>query len=85
MAVLLGLEGKAANKIEMAFYCSNYCKYNSVCDGNNKSFRLESTNRAIEIYKAQKKHDFNYLDMPYRTQQLVSITERVIEKEKING
>ncbi len=68
----------------MAFYCSEYCKYESVCDKNNRSFKLQSTIRAIELYNI-KGENIDYLDKPYRSYQLSHMVGSTIEKEKSNA
>lgn len=85
MTVLLNLEGKTVNKNEMGFYCSKYCKYNSVCNDENKIPKLPTTTRAIEMYKARKHYNLEFLNMPLRTSELVDIVESIVEREKQNG
>jgi len=81
MVVLLSIEGKATNFNEMGHYCSTYCKYNSVCDKQNKTFVLKSTIRASELFKAKQNFNFDYLNFPYRTLQLLDTIEKIVNPE----
>jgi len=81
MVVLNSIENKATNSNEMNFYCSMYCKYNSVCDKKNKTFVLKSTIRASELFKAKKDFNFDYLNFPYRSLQLLDIIEKLVNPE----
>ncbi len=81
MVVLNSIEGKATNSNEMGFYCSTYCKYNSVCDKESKTFVLKSTIRASELFKAKQNFDFDYLNFPYRTLQLLDTIEKLVNPE----
>ncbi len=85
MVVLANYDAKTINKTEMGFYCSTHCKYDSVCNGENKSFKLQSTINAIELYNARKNYPLNYIDIPYRTEQLAYIVESIISKESLSN
>jgi predicted molibdopterin-dependent oxidoreductase YjgC len=85
MIVLANYDAKTINKTEMDFYCSSYCKYNSVCDGKNKSFKLQSTIQAIEMRNARKNYPLDYANLPYRSEQLAYIVDSIISKETMSN
>jgi len=81
MITLLEYDNKVINYNEMGHYCSTHCKYDAVCDKKDRSFKLQSTIRAKEMYKLRDEN-IDYLDKPFRSFQMSHIVSNTIETEK---
>jgi len=64
----------------MQSYCSDYCKYSSVCDKKNKDFILETTNRASKLMNFEKLGNFDYNTFPAKQVDLVQLLRITIAR-----
>lgn len=60
-------------------YC-NKCEFSSWCNKKNKTFLLQTTIEAKDLFISMRKKTFafDYLELPYKTYQLANILENVV-------
>jgi len=68
----------------MGGYCQAHCKYSSVCNKDNKSYILETTNRANKLMNFEKLGNFDFNTFPAKQVDLIQ-TLRITIKRLENG
>ncbi len=68
----------------MQSYCGSHCKYNSVCNKEDKTFILDTTHRANKLMNFEKLGNFDFNTFPAKQVDLIQIL-RITIKGLENG